>query len=155
MDEERQQLTNQIIEGQKMMFQAMQGVQMPEWIGNDLTMPQIKILFLLFTFGKMRMSEVANKLGKKVSTATGIVDQLVEQQFIKREESPEDRRVVIIGLTERGTQLCDSFLQAGWEQSQPMLNRLSLEELRIVELAMGLISKAAIAEAQERMNVKE
>ena len=147
----RDELTEQIITNQKAMFQAMQGVQMPDWLGSDMTMPQFKILFLLYTHGDLRMSEIAKTLDKNISTATGIVDRLVEQHFIRREEDPKDRRVVIARLTHLGQELCESFLQAGWQQAHSMLSHLTLEELQIVAQGMTIMARVATTEAHERI----
>ena len=50
----------------------------------------------------MIMKEVAKFLQVPMSTATGIVDKLIERGLVRRFHSPEDRRVVIIGLSEEG-----------------------------------------------------
>lgn len=155
MDDKRRQLSHLVIEHQKATFQAMQSSEKPEWLDNDMTMPQFKILFLLYSFGRKPMSEIANKLGKNISTATGIVDRLVEQGLIKREEDPDDRRKVIIRLTERGIELCQSFLQAGWQHAERVMNRLTLEELQIVEQGTRMMAKVAIEDARERMGAPD
>ncbi len=147
---ERDRLVEKVVEYQKLMFQSMQGAKMPDWLGSDMTMPQFKILFLLYTRGRMRMSTIADELSKNISTATGVIDRLVEHRLVRREEDPEDRRVVIVRLTEEGTKLCESFLQAGWEQVPHMLARLSLEELQQVELGLRLMSRVALSYALER-----
>jgi DNA-binding MarR family transcriptional regulator len=154
--EKRESLMSQIIENQKLTFQAMQGSHMPEWIGSDMTMPQFKILFLLYMHGWMRMGGtekepgIAYFLGKNISTATGIVDRLVEQSLIKRREDPEDRRVVVVGLTEKGAEVCDTFLQIGWGNAHKILNRLSTEELEVVAQGITLMRRVAMQEAQEQ-----
>ncbi|HEX2913882.1 MAG TPA: MarR family transcriptional regulator [Chloroflexia bacterium] len=150
MDQEREELTETIIHHQRMMFEAMHSAETPEWLGSDLTMPQLKILFLLYSHGPMRMGDLAHALGKKISTATGIVDLLVEQSLIKREEDPDDRRVVIARLTEQAREVCESFLRAGWQQAQAMLSRLTMEELRTVDAATRIMTRVAIEQAKER-----
>lgn len=147
----RENLIRQAIEHQKMTFQAMQGAEMPEWLGSEMTMPQFKILFLTYTHGRVRMSGIAEALGKNISTATGVVDRLVEQKLIRREEDPDDRRVVFIRLTDEGMHFCESLLQAGWGDAFNVFNRLTTEELELVERAMQLVSQAAIDQANERM----
>ncbi len=154
--QEREELTIRAIEHQKQLFQAMQGVEMPEWLGSELTMPQFKIVFLLYTHGWMRMGGtekepgIAFFLGKNISTATGIVDRLVEQKLMQRKEDPYDRRVVVVGLTPSGVELCETFLQNGWKNVRSMLNRLTLEELRHVERGMEIMTRVAMEDANER-----
>lgn len=152
----REQLISQTIEQHKLMFQAMQGLDMPEWIGSDMTMPQFKILFLLYTHGWMRMGGtekepgIAFFLGKNISTATGIVDRLVEQGLIKRKEDPDDRRVVVVGLTDKGQEVCDTFMQFGWQHAERMFARLTNEELEIVAKAQVLMTRVVMEAAAER-----
>ncbi len=148
---EQDSLMQSVVAHQKIMFQSMQGQEMPEWLGSEMTMPQFKIIFLLYTHGPLRMGDIAATLNKNISTATGVVDRLVDQYLIKREEDPDDRRVVIVRLTERGTQVCESFLQAGWQHARNMLERLTLEELRVVEKGMQLMARVAMEDAQERI----
>lgn len=148
---ERQQIKHQISQHQQKTFQAVQGAEMPEWLGSDMTMPQFKILFLLNAHGRLRMKEIAEYVGKNLSTATGVVDRLVEHNLIRREEDPDDRRVVIATLTEDGAELCRSFLQAGWQNVNRMLDRLTLDELRIVEQGTALMARVAFEEFQERL----
>ena len=60
---------------------------------------------LLVTMGKresMIMREVADFLQIPVSTATGIIDKLIEKGYVIRDYSPIDRRIVIVKLSEEG-----------------------------------------------------
>lgn len=51
--------------------------------------------------GSLRMGDVAALLGVVQSTATRLVEPLVEQECVRRERAPEDGRVVLIALTPR------------------------------------------------------
>lgn len=146
----RDTLIKSIIECQKMMYQAAQGGVSPDWLGIDLTMPQMKIMFLLYSHRKMRMSDMGVALQKNISTATGLVDRLVEHGLVAREEDPDDRRVVVATITERGQELCTSLLQYGEQRFQRVLKRLGDDDLQIVAQAMKLVSQAAVAEAKEQ-----
>lgn len=73
-----------------------------EALDLDVTTPQLKILFLLFMDRSKRMSDLAADLGVTLATATGLVDRLVEKDFVVRESQPDDRRVVLCRLSESG-----------------------------------------------------
>ncbi len=146
-DDERSKLTDAIYNSQKQMFERLSQEE-PDWMTADLTMPQFKILHLLYGHGAMRMSALAKVLGKNISTATGIVDNLVEARFIQRQEDPEDRRAVVVGLTEKGSSLCESFEQQGWHTLRRLLARMNNEELQIVLQSFELFGRAAKAEAE-------
>ena len=57
----------------------------------DLTMPQLKVVLLLFLNGQMRMSDIASALGVSLATATGVVDRLVDREIILRDTDASDR----------------------------------------------------------------
>ncbi len=150
----RQELVDAILNQQKTIFQVMGGGASPEWLEIDLTMPQLKIMFLLNAHFKMRMGELAEVLDKNLSTTTGVVDRLVEHGLVAREEHPDDRRVVIAKITERGKRLCDSLLQISQEEALEVLDSLNLEELQIVYQGMETFFRAAVSKFTEKARAR-
>lgn len=67
-------------------------------LGN-FTMPQTMIIYNLANHGKMKISELSEKMGLTNSTVSGIVDRLEDQGVVFRERSTEDRRVVYVQFT--------------------------------------------------------
>lgn len=114
------------------------------WHNLDLTMPQMKLLMELVQRGHLRMGAIADALGMPISTATGIVDRLVERKLVQRVEAPDDRRVVVVGVTEAGTTLITDLLQARQSNMERMINRLSNDELRIIAKSMAILYRVAI-----------
>ena len=55
------------------------------------------------------MKDIMSQYGISPSTATKIVDELVEQDLIIREISPEDRRKVMLRLSEKGEDLYGEY----------------------------------------------
>jgi DNA-binding MarR family transcriptional regulator len=51
------------------------------------------------------MSDLAGQMLQSSATMTGIVDRLVRLQLVRRQSVPADRRVIVVGLTERGRDL--------------------------------------------------
>jgi len=119
-----------------------------EWLSINLTMPQLKILFLLYGGGAASMGELAAPVGMKLSTVTGIVDRLVEQGLVERGEDPHDRRVVLGSLTEKGQQLVDGLYRAVQIQLSKALEKLTLEDLRKVAEGFDILYDAVLAEQQ-------
>ncbi len=152
---EREKLMQTITDARMQMFEAMHSQDEPEFMGLDLTMPQFKILYLLYRRGRLRMTRLAELLGKNISTATGVVDRLVDEKLIKREEDPEDRRAVVVRLTEKGHELCESFMQQSGLMERAVMARLSLEELQIVVQAMEIMTRACLQDAKERGLIKK
>ncbi len=140
--DEREKIIQYILERDKARFEAARGDLMPDWLNMDLTLPQLKITMLLYWRNRMRMSDLAEILQKKISTATGVVDRLVEHGLVQREEDPEDRRVVMVSLTQEGRELCESLWQRSLNHRRAMLDRLDEAELKIVAQAFDILFKA-------------
>ena len=80
-------------------------VQVQQNFGSDLpelSKQEANVIFSLGERGASIMRELARNLRLHVSTMTGIVDKLIEKDFVSRERSDEDRRIVRVSLTEKG-----------------------------------------------------
>jgi DNA-binding MarR family transcriptional regulator len=75
------------------------------------------VIFFLGQDGECTMSELATKIRLTVSSATLIVDRLVERGLVSRHRSLEDRRVVRVALTDEGAALhhviADTMMKLG------------------------------------------
>ncbi len=71
-----------------------------EWMKLDLSMPQMKVLMLLNNHGTLKVSEIAEKMGASLSNMTGLLSRLEQANFIKRTHSEQDRRTIVVELTE-------------------------------------------------------
>ena len=57
------------------------------------------------------MSDLKEKLFITGAGATGIADHLVKKELAKRSRSNEDRRIVNIEITDKGTKIIDKVLR--------------------------------------------
>ena len=82
-----------------------------DWVELDLKFSKSEIFTLLYLDRKkeVTMTELVEYIGSPMSTATGIADRLVRNGYISRERSEADRRVVILTLTEKGSQLINNL----------------------------------------------
>ena len=74
------------------------------------------------------MRDIAEFLQAPFSTATGIVDKLVQKEYLRRYYSEEDRRTVLVGLTKKGEDLKALFCRMKKEMSTMIGAILSDEE---------------------------
>jgi DNA-binding MarR family transcriptional regulator len=87
------------------------------------------------------MSSIASSLDIAVSTATGIVDNLVRKGLVVRGADPEDRRLVICTLSSEGQETINHLWTLGQFQMEKLLEGLSLEQLKkAAEVAEFLFS---------------
>lgn len=113
----------------------LQKVLYPEdWIKVDLTLSKTELLTLLIVDrnGEIIMSQIADYIRVPLSTATGIVDRLVKNGYLKRERSESDRRIVSIQLTEKGTTILQDFKESLAEYVDRIDQVLTDEERRLL-----------------------
>lgn len=66
----------------------------------NLTAPQGMLIGTLIHNGQMKVSDLSEKMALSNSTVSGIIDRLEKNKFVERKRSEEDRRVVMVDLTE-------------------------------------------------------
>lgn len=70
---------------------------------HGTTLPRFDVMAALSRYPNgMKMSELSGKLKVSNGNVTGIVDRLVKDGFIIREQVPGDRRALVVYLTKRG-----------------------------------------------------
>ncbi len=133
---DKAKLIEEIIQLQKQTGRAM-GQYTPEaWMDLSLTIGQLKSLFFIDFEGSTNFKKLATALGVTPPNVTGIVDRLVEQGLVSREENPEDRRMLLLKTTEKGRDLLVKLRASRISRMSDMLAKLSLEEMSA--LAEGL-----------------
>ena len=113
------------------------------WEDQGLTMSQLRVLLNLSRDPGMSAGTLADRLGVRPSTATGIVDRLVRQDLVTRETDENDRRVVRNQLTARGAAIISDFAEGLQSYLHPIFAALSEEELRVVYNASVLLGDKA------------
>ena len=76
---------------------------------GDLTESQFGTLEALYHLGPMSQSAICAKLLKSGGNTTLVIDNLEKRGLVQRRRAPEDRRVVMVELTEAGLQLISSI----------------------------------------------
>jgi DNA-binding MarR family transcriptional regulator len=76
----------------------------------------------------MTMGELRQALLVPMSTATRIVDWLVEGAYVERLADPVDRRVVKVALTDKGREMYRALYQFAAKHVQRILDRFSEDE---------------------------
>jgi MarR family transcriptional regulator, organic hydroperoxide resistance regulator len=69
---------------------------------HDLSVGQLALLYLLDERAALRISDVAEELDLSLPTTSRLVDDLVRQELVAREEDPNDRRARTLKLTANG-----------------------------------------------------
>src|SRR4029453_4000508 len=72
---------------------------------RGLSVSQSYVLRRLYFQGPRTMGELGNDLDVRLSTTTGVIDQLEERGLVKRVDHPADRRSLHATVTRRGRNL--------------------------------------------------
>ncbi len=70
-----------------------------------LTGPQLTVIKILGQLGDLSLSSLSERIKAQNSTVTGIIDRMEREELVRRERSEEDRRIVLIRLTDKGREL--------------------------------------------------
>lgn len=76
---------------------------------HNLRPQQFHIMHNLYLKDKLTMGQLAQALRCDPSNITGIVDRLVANKLVSREECPTDRRAKALHITEKGRALVDAM----------------------------------------------
>lgn len=93
-----------------------------------LSAPESIVVDTVGTRGPFSMSGLAKACGSLPNTMTGIVDRLVRRGVLQRLLSEEDRRLVLVSLTDLGRQLQANHQQFLHEYAERLLKRLERNE---------------------------
>ncbi len=107
--------------------------------GIELNSAQGRILFVLWEEDSIPITELAHATMLSKSTLTSMLDRLEEMGHIRREHSPEDRRVTLIAVTERNRLLRDRYDQVSREMTELFYEGFTLDEIAAFELGLRRI----------------
>jgi DNA-binding MarR family transcriptional regulator len=107
----------------------MHGPEVPDWVAQELTFGQMRLLFLLGKHGPSPMSRIAEWLGVGLPTASGIVERVERHGLVARQHRLDDRRVVECHLTDAGRRLIEEISGMRLEMMRRFLGVLKEDEL--------------------------
>lgn len=119
----------------------------------DLSMGKFTILMLLYKAGKgltpecLTPSECAEMAGVTRGTITGLLDGLEREGWIERQPHSEDRRRLIVVLTQAGQQLLDKMLPNHFSLITTMMAQLTESEKEVLKSLLVKLRTGAIATA--------
>lgn len=104
----------------------------------DLTTPQFMSLSCILRNGSScTMSEIAESSHHLPATLTGIIDRLYERGLVTRERDPNDRRSLLVSLTQAGRDLLEQVDRSKKAWMANLLSGLSPEERRALIVSTG------------------
>lgn len=80
-------------------------------VEEAVTLTQFRTMVVLRAHGPARLNRLSERLQVNASTTLRTVERLIAAGLVDRRENAEDRREVVIELTQRGRQLVDDVTQ--------------------------------------------
>ncbi len=108
---------------------------------KDVTPNDIHVIEAIGTGEKKNMSTVAKMLHVTTGTLTISINSLVKKNYVERVRSEEDRRVVLVSLTEKGRRAFWHHQQFHEKMVNAIVEQLSEEERLVLEKALMRINQ--------------
>jgi DNA-binding MarR family transcriptional regulator len=144
----RGQLVEQTLEQCSRTFHTFSRTTAAEWLHLDLSMAQLKALFLLMHEQPLTIGTLADRLGIGMSAGSHLVDRLVQEELVERSEDPANRRRTLLRLTPSAEALVTRLQQGRTEQLRRCLRRMEEEDLGGLLRGLHALDVAAHAEQE-------
>jgi DNA-binding MarR family transcriptional regulator len=101
--------------------------------GLDIGPGQGRILFALWQKDGVPINELIKRTLLRKSTLSELLDSLESAGFVRRVQSEEDRRKILIELTEKTKQMLNVYIDVSKEMTSIFYKGFQLEEMDLFE----------------------
>ena len=131
---------------------VMEADILSEVADGKLTMPHLKLLYLVAQTDSVTIGDAATFLGVSSPAASKTVEKLVQRKLLRRSDIREDRRSSELSLTEVGRRILEAYETARNQKAADIFSEYSPEVLR--ETA-EVLDHLASGIAHQRSELKE
>jgi DNA-binding MarR family transcriptional regulator len=117
----------------------------------DITMPQMKIMLILYFNGALRMSAIASRLGVTLPTASSLVDKLIKKKYLLRESRVGDRRVVLCALSSKGEKSLGRIWNSARIKSKQLLEIMDASKIQMFLEVLESMLKSAATDGEQNI----
>ncbi|MGC8487949.1 MAG: MarR family winged helix-turn-helix transcriptional regulator [Clostridia bacterium] len=131
-----------VLDHLKHLFLAMHERRTADWIDGDLTLAQLRALFVIARHPDGSVGKVGRALGIGLPAASHIVERLVQAGLVERHPHPSDRRVSLVGMAPAGRELLERAETFGPRLVRDWLMDLDHDELAALESGLAAVVRA-------------
>ncbi len=91
----------------------------------DITPAQFRALRVLRRHGESRLSELSGRLHIAARSTTEVIDALESRGLVARRPDPDDRRAILVGVSEHGSSVLDAIATARGTEAERAFDRLT------------------------------
>jgi DNA-binding MarR family transcriptional regulator len=127
-----------VVELLRELLHALLMASVPAWLDLQLTLPQLRTLFIVAHNKTSSVMQIAEHLGIGEPTASHLVDKLAQAGLVDHGKDPMDRRRAIVRLSPAGEELIEKLL--GWEKFLgEWLHKVPAEDLALFRHGLNAI----------------
>jgi DNA-binding MarR family transcriptional regulator len=106
---------------------------------QGMSLLQLSVLFHIRFRGACGVTDIANDFGISKAAASQLLERLVLQEYVSRSESPSDRRVKEIELTEKAVRLLEQSIVERQKWIDSLVATFSTEERDLSESVISML----------------
>ena len=129
---------HEVLDGVPMIFRVIRG-ELRKHGAKEMSVPQYRTLAYVFRNEGASLSEVCDHIGLTLSTMSILIDGLVARGLVNRRTDPEDRRRMILTLTEPGRARLQSARAATIAYLEENLRQLPASDRATITSAMRML----------------
>ena len=95
---------------------------------GGLTSSQFAVLEALYNKGDLKICEIIEKILTTSGNITVVIKNLEKDEFIRKYSDPEDKRSMIISITDKGRKIMDDIFPKHVENINEIFSILTIEE---------------------------
>jgi DNA-binding MarR family transcriptional regulator len=110
--------------------------------GVEVTPIQVMLLFFLQKNDGSSLTQISQGLMLENPTITGLIDRLEKSGYVKRSDHPNDRRVYLVHITEKGNKVANKALPIIKKLNEQIKEGYSKSEIEdFKKVLMGAFNK--------------
>jgi len=98
--------------------------------GVEVTPMQVMLLFFLQKNDGSSLTQISQGLMLENPTVTGLIDRLEKLGYVKRSDHPNDRRVYLVHITEKGKKVANKALPIVKRLNEQIIEGYSEKEIK-------------------------
>lgn len=122
-----------------LIFQTIR-VKMRLGHGANISIPQFRALRYVQSCSNSSLTNLADFLGLTLPSVSKLVEGLVKQELMNRQDSAADRRKMILSLTKSGEEIVNLARKNAQAELTKILSVLPAEELKIVQDSLEILN---------------
>ncbi len=100
--------------------------------GLDITIAQIPLVMVIYQKGSCKMSDISDMLQVTMGNVTAMIDRLVRELIVERFSDSNDRRVVMVKLTQKGIDIATRACAHRRDNIRGILEHISDKHMKVL-----------------------